>query len=104
MQRDMRGPGLGQLEEVLATLHALDWDSKHEIEMELITLKLTTTELKLLTTLAADQLFRKEYIDPKMPGYRSNAEEMSLCRALVGRLRLMADKGCVKRTPSKVTM
>ena len=44
--------------------------------MKLVTLKLTTKELELLTTLVADQLFRKEFIDPKMPGYKSNAEEM----------------------------
>ena len=57
--------------------------------MKSITLKLTTEELRLLATLASDQLFRKEFIDPRMPGYRSNAAEISLGKALVGRLRLM---------------
>ena len=50
--------------------------------MKLVTLKLTTKELELLTTLVADQLFRKEFIDPKMPGYKSNADEMSLGKTL----------------------
>ncbi len=35
--------------------------------MTLITLKLTIEELELLTTLAADQIFRREFIDPRMP-------------------------------------
>ena len=67
--------------------------------MKLITLKLTVRELELLTTLAADQLFRKEFIDPRMPGYRSNPDEMSLSKALVGRMRKMVDPSYAKRTP-----
>jgi hypothetical protein len=59
--------------------------------MKLITLKVTAEELRLLTTLASDQLFRKEFIDPKIPGYRSDSRELSLGKALVGRLRLMLD-------------
>ena len=35
--------------------------------MTLITIKLTINELELLTNLASDQLFRREFIDPKMP-------------------------------------
>jgi hypothetical protein len=40
--------------------------------MKLVTLKLTTKELESLATPVADQLFRKEFIEPKMPGYKSN--------------------------------
>ena len=70
--------------------------------MKLVTLKLTVKELGILTTLAADQLFRKEFIDPRMPGYRSNPEEMSLSKALVGRLRRIVDPGlCEENTTSK---
>ena len=58
--------------------------------MTLITVKLTTKELELLTTLASDQLFRREFIDPKMPGYKSDSAEMSLGKALVSRLRTIA--------------
>jgi hypothetical protein len=68
--------------------------------MKVVTLKLTTKELELLATLVADQLFRKEFIDPKMPGYKSNAEEMSLGKTLIGRLRFMLDPVPVKRTTS----
>ena len=56
-----------------------------------ITVKLTSKELALLTSLASDQLFRREFIDPKMPGYRSNPEDVSLGKKLVERLRLKAD-------------
>ena len=35
--------------------------------MASVTLKLTMQELKLLTMLASDQMFRKEFIDPKSP-------------------------------------
>ena len=71
--------------------------------MKLITLKLTTEELEVLTTLAADQLFRREFIDPKMPGYKSNAEEMSLGKTLIGRLRFMLDPVSAKRTTTPRT-
>ena len=57
--------------------------------MKTINLKLTLDELKLLTSLATDQLFRREFIDPKMPGYRSNAVELGVAKSLVSRLRLM---------------
>jgi len=60
--------------------------------MTLITVKLTLKELDLLTSLASDQLFRREFIDPKMPGYRSNPAEVSLGKKMVERLRSVADR------------
>jgi hypothetical protein len=63
-----------------------------------ITLKLTVEELELLTTLVSDQLFRREFIDPKMPGYKTNSEEMKLGKALVNRLKVMVDPESAKRT------
>jgi hypothetical protein len=68
--------------------------------MTLITLKLTIEELELLTTLASDQLFRREFIDPRMPGHRANPKEMALAKALVGRMRLMVSEGAPERTTS----
>jgi hypothetical protein len=65
--------------------------------MQRITVKLTSQELGLLTTLASDQLFRREFIDPRMPGYKFNPAELSLGKKLVDRLRLVADR--VKRMP-----
>jgi len=67
--------------------------------MTLLTLKLTIEELELLTTLASDQLFRREFIDPRMPGHRANPKEMALGKALVGRMRLMVGQGAPERIP-----
>jgi hypothetical protein len=65
--------------------------------MTAITVKLTPRELDLLTILASDQLFRREFIDPRLPGNRSNPAELSLGKKLVERLRLTADRA--KRVP-----
>ena len=54
-----------------------------------ITVKLTSKELELLSTLASDQLFRREFIDPRMPGNKFNPTELSLGKQLIGRLRAM---------------
>jgi hypothetical protein len=66
--------------------------------MALITVKLTEQELRLLTSLASDQLFRREFIDPKMPGNKFNPAELSLGKKLVERMRLLADRA--KKEPS----
>jgi hypothetical protein len=60
--------------------------------MKHLTVKLTAEELKLLATLASDQLFRREFIDPRIPGYKSNPGELELGKALVSRLRKLADE------------
>jgi hypothetical protein len=67
--------------------------------MTLINVKLTLKELDLLTSLASDQLFRREFIDPKMPGYRSNPAEVSLGKKMVERLRSVADRA--KKLPAR---
>ena len=53
----------------------------------MINVELTVSELELLTTLAADQLFRKEFIDPKMPGNKPDHSEIALTKTLLTRLR-----------------
>jgi len=60
--------------------------------MTVITVKLTPEELDLLTALASDQLFRRQYIDPRLPGYKSNPAEVRAGKELVERLRQMADR------------
>lgn len=60
--------------------------------MTVITVKLTPEELDLLTALASDQLFRRQYIDPRMPGYKSNPAEVKTGKELVERLRQMSDQ------------
>ena len=71
--------------------------------MKLVTLKLTTKELELLTTLVADQLFRKEFIDPKIPGFKSNADDIGLGKTLMGRLRFMLDPASPKESKDPKT-
>ena len=58
--------------------------------MKRITVTFTAAELALLSSLAADQLFRKEFIDPRLPGYRSDREEIKLGKQLVERLQLLS--------------
>jgi hypothetical protein len=67
--------------------------------MPSITLKLTDQELGLLTNLAADQLFRREFIDPRMPGYKFNPGELSLGKKLVERLRQLTERAANARMP-----
>lgn len=68
--------------------------------MTRITLRLTIPEIELLTMLASDQLFRREFIDPKMPGFKSNAAETNLGKTLAARLRSMIAPDSAKRVPT----
>jgi hypothetical protein len=61
--------------------------------MTQITIKLNLEDLRLLATLASDQLFRREFIDPKMPGHTAKPGEVDFGKALVGRLRMIIDQG-----------
>jgi hypothetical protein len=70
--------------------------------MRMISVKLTEQELKLLTGLASDQLFRREFIDPKMPGYKFNPGELSLGKRLVERLRVASDPA--KRPQARMSL
>lgn len=60
--------------------------------MKPINFTLTFEELRLLATLASDQLFRRQFIDPKMPGYRGIPEEIDIGKALVGRMQSLLDE------------
>jgi hypothetical protein len=59
--------------------------------MKRINFPVTIEELRLLASLASDQLFRRQFIDPRMPGYKGSPEEVDLGKALVGRMRLIID-------------
>ena len=67
--------------------------------MRTITVKLTTSELELLAALAADQLFRKEFIDSRIPGHISSATDLSTGKALVSRFRLLLNPNAPRRLP-----
>lgn len=61
--------------------------------MKRINFQLTIEELRLLASLASDQLFRRQFIDPKIPGYKGSREDVDLGKALVGRMKLIIDEG-----------
>jgi hypothetical protein len=75
-----------------ASTKAAERERVSHSRMTRITLKLTAKELDLLTSLASDQLFRREFIDSRMPGCKSNSAELSLGKRLVERLRLTASR------------
>ena len=58
--------------------------------MKNIKIEVTLQELLLLTTLTSDQLFRREFIDPKMPGYKGDRAELAMGKDLVVRLKSAA--------------
>lgn len=66
--------------------------------MTRITIKFTAKELELLSSLASDQLFRREFIDPRLPGYKSNTADLRLGKQLVERLRLLTSRAAARRS------
>jgi len=66
-----------------------------------INVKFSIEELMLLTTLASDQLFRREFIDCRMPGFEHNPPELCLAKKLVERLRLTAERARRMALPGK---
>jgi hypothetical protein len=68
-----------------------------EFKKMTLTLKLTAKELELLCGLASHQLFRREFIDARLPGFESNPAELSLGKQLIERLRMLTDRA--KRVP-----
>lgn len=60
--------------------------------MKNIKIEVTLQELLLLTTLMSDQLFRRQFIDPKMPGFKGNAAELAMGKDLVLRLKSVAQE------------
>jgi hypothetical protein len=58
--------------------------------MKNIKIEVTLEELSLVTTLLSDQLFRREFIDPKMPGYKGDPAELAMGKDLVLRLKSIA--------------
>ena len=58
--------------------------------MKNIKIEVTLEELLLISTLLSDQLFRREFIDPKMPGYKGDPAELAMGKDLVLRLKSIA--------------
>ena len=59
--------------------------------MKDINFVLSLEELRLLASLASDQLFRRQFIDPKMPGFKGSPEDVVIGKALVTRMRAILD-------------
>ena len=59
--------------------------------MKKINFAVTVDELQLLVSLTSDQLFRRQFIDPKIPGYKSKPDEVDQGKAMVGRMRAILD-------------
>jgi hypothetical protein len=57
--------------------------------MKQINFAMTVEELRLLASLASDQLFRRRFIDPKMPGYKGSREDLDLGQSMVGRMQAL---------------
>jgi hypothetical protein len=56
--------------------------------MTFLTVNFSARDLELLTTLASDQLFRRELCDSRLPGAQSNPAELDFGKRLVERLRV----------------
>jgi hypothetical protein len=69
--------------------------------MKNIKVEVTLQELLLLTTLMSDQLFRREFIDPKMPGYKRDPAELAMGKDLVLRLKSLARQASESQGGSK---
>lgn len=69
--------------------------------MKRVNFVVTVDELRLLASLASDQLFRRQFIDPRMPGYKGDPEEVDRGKALVGRMRLIIDEGATHPTSAQ---
>ena len=72
--------------------------------MKRINFSVTVDELRLLASLASDQLFRRQFIDPRMPGYKGSPEEVDLGKALVGRMQLIIVEGSRQTTTSTMVL
>jgi hypothetical protein len=58
--------------------------------------------LDLLSSLAADQLFQREFIDARFPGHKPNHADLSLGKQLIGRLRILTAKANGTPLPRKI--
>jgi hypothetical protein len=62
----------------MAADESIETDRKQN--MKRINFTVTVEELRLLASLASDQLFRRQFIDPRMPGHKGSPEEVSARR------------------------
>ena len=56
-----------------------------------IKLELNSDELKALTTMADNQMFRMRFIDPKMPGHKFDPDSFRASQSVIGMLHVALD-------------
>jgi hypothetical protein len=56
-------------------------------------IEMSQPELVLAITLMSDQLFRREFIDPKLPGHKGDPKELAMGKNLVLRLKSLIRPG-----------
>lgn len=72
--------------------HDRNFRESGRFKLTRITVKFTSKELELLSSLASDQLFRREFIDSRLPGSQFNRDDISLGKQLLARLRSSTDR------------
>ena len=60
--------------------------------MQQLSVKLSVEEIDALLELVDNQLFRMKYIDPKIPGNKSNPERLKLATSAVNTLKETQNK------------
>lgn len=70
--------------------------------MKKISVQLTVEELQAILTLTENQFFRMRFIDPKLPGYKANPEELEHAKSAVEALQaaMKKEKGLPVETPT----
>lgn len=58
-----------------------------EPRQQKVSIELTTEDLRILLSLASDALFRQQFIDTRMPGFRQDTECLQYSKDLVEQLR-----------------
>lgn len=71
--------------------------------MTRITIRFTAKEIELLSTLASDQLFRREFIDSRLPSSKVNVTDVALGKSLVQRLQKILERETRSLSPKKDT-
>ena len=64
--------------------------------MKSVKIEVTQQELLLVITLMSDQLFRREFIDPKMPGYKGDPAALAMGVGCPLKVSLSASVGIAK--------
>lgn len=69
-----------------------------------IHVELSADELQALIKLADDQLFRVKFIDPKMPGYKNDLEQLHAAESALSTLKhcLPLTKALQSKNPSNI--